>query len=103
MSIGELKSRYKDILAIGIFDRKARKYVEDVDMTEFLSTGQIEDLLIRMEKLNMNELIAVGKSITLLILSIGPERALTCVAPSDRPFGFCREMLHQIAEKLGQN
>jgi|GEM_PF-2323937 len=100
MSIRELKDRIKDVLAAGIVRVSPFSYIEEENLDEYVSKEKLEELIQRMQEKNLEETIAVGRNHTLFILKIGDDHYLTCVAPSSRPFGYCRKVLHQMAQEL---
>ncbi len=100
MWIERIRSKYRDLLAAGLFDVRSGSYLENEGMEEYVSSERMKEILSRMEGVNMDEMVAVGERITLFVLKLKGDRAITCIAPSNRPFGFCRELMHQIAKEL---
>ena len=100
MFIKDLKDRIKDILAAGLVRVSPFSYMEEENLDKYISKEKLEELIQRMQERNMEEIIAVGRNHTLFILKAGDDLYLTCVAPSSRPFGYCRKVLHQVVREL---
>ncbi len=100
MSLKKLREKYREILAAGIIKVPPFSYLEELELGRYINRENLERVISKMQKDNLDEIVAVGKEHILFILKIGTDLFLTCVALSSRPFGYCRKLLHQMAREL---
>lgn len=99
MSLPSLKRRFKEILAIGLV-KSNLGYLEEMDMDKFVSQEYISNVVSAMEKRNLIEAIIIAGRYNLFILKIEEGKFVTCVASPEKPFGYCRKILHEIAREM---
>ncbi len=100
MSLKNLKDRYQEILAIGLFNREPGEYLEEFEMEKYVNSTGLSQILSDMEERSGLETIIIEEDHTLFIIRLREKLFLTCVAPSSKPFGYCRNILHRIVDEI---
>ncbi len=100
MSLKNLKDRYQEILAIGLFNGEPGQYLEEFEMEKYIDSTGLSQIISDMEEKSGLETIIIEEDHILFIMRLYEKLFLTCVAPSSKPFGYCRNILHRMADEI---